>query len=226
LSEYIVRILGRLRPPLTVEYKDLELPSFFITVEKELVSAMPHSDIQLDADTARERLQDEISPLLVVLGAEVEKRTITLEITDIIYPTVGTATRDIACMVKVGEPPPTKDELLLKAQLARTDGIYRNLLELYIEAQVASNPRPAGAKMKERLKVRFNGYSSALASLELPENGFAFITDKQSQYKGDRHADYKMDEVPAEMDPSKRLEILTLLNDIIQRYKRYLLRTT
>src|SRR5204863_4178588 len=95
LSEYVIRILGRLRPPLTVEYQDIKLPSFSITVDKEIISAVPHPGLQFYVDEAQERLQDEISPLLLVLGSEVEKHTITLEISDILYPNGGTATRDI-----------------------------------------------------------------------------------------------------------------------------------
>lgn len=186
---------------------------------------MPHPDLQLNADEAQERLQDEISPLLFVLGAEVEKHTIALEITDILYPTVGTTTRDIACRFNLRDAPPTKDELLLKTQLTRTDATYRDLLELYIEAQETPNPRPAGAKMRVRLSKRFQGYDSALKQLGLPPDGFAFVWDNQSQYKGDRHADYDIGEIPAQMEPGKRLEILTLLKDFIQRYETYLLQS-
>jgi hypothetical protein len=120
-------------------------PSFSITVDKEIISAVPHPGLQFYADEAQEHLQVEISPLLLVLGAEVEKHTISLEVTDIIMPTVGTATRDIMCRANLRDASPTKDELLLKLQLASTDATYSDLLELYIEAQEASNPRPAGA---------------------------------------------------------------------------------
>ncbi len=226
MSEYIIRILGRLRPPLTVEYQDIELPSFTITVDKEIISAMPHPDLQFDADEAQERLQEEISPLLLVLGAKVEKHNIALEISDVLYPTVRTATRDVLCRANLRDAPPAKDELLLNAQWTKTDTTYRDLLELYIEAQEAPNPRPAGAKMKERLKVRFHGYLPALEQLGLQPDGFDFISKNQSQYKGDRHADFKIGEVPTQMEPSKRFEILTLLKDFILCYEKYLLKST
>lgn len=226
MAEYLIRILGRLQPPLIVEYQDLELPSFTVTIDKDIVSAVPHPNVQFDADVAQKHLQDEICPFLLVFEAEVENRPITLDVTDLIYHNHKTGIRTIPVSIALSRPQPTKDELDLKVQLIRTDATYRDLLELYIEAKAAPNPRPAGAKMKERLNKRFNGYPSAISSLELPENGFAFVTENQSQYKGDRHADYNIGEVPSQMEPSKRLEILTLLKDFIQRYERYLLKTT
>jgi hypothetical protein len=226
LSEYVIRILGRLRPPLTVEYQGLELPSFSITVDKEMVIAVPHPELRLDAGKAQKLLHHEISALLTLLEAEVENQPITFEVTDVIYHNFKTGIRSIPIRFVLSGPLPTNDELLLKLQLMRTDPTYRDLLELYNEAKAAPNPRPAGAKMKERLKVRFHTYDPALSQLDLPPDGFDFITKNQSQYKGDRHADYNIGDVPTQMEPSKRLEILTLLKDIIQRYEKYLLKTT
>ena len=186
---------------------------------------MPHPNLQFDADEAQERLQDEISSLLLVLGAEVENKAITFEMTDVIFHNFKRGIRSISASFAWSRQLPTKDEVLQKVQIVRIDTTYRDLLELYIEAQEAPNPRPAGAKMKERLNKKFLGYDSALQVLGLQPDGFDFITKNQSQYKGDRHANFKMGEVPAQMELSKRLEILTLLNDIIQRYEKYLLKS-
>jgi len=162
---------------------------------------------------------------LAVLEAEVVNQPITLEVTDVIYHSLKTGIRTIPTIAALSGPLPTKDEIHLKVQLMRADATYRDLIELCNEVKAAPNPRPAGAKMKERLKVRFQGYGSALLQLDLPQNGFDFISKNQSQYQGDRHADFKIGEILAKMEPSKRLEILTLLKDIFQRYEKYLLKS-
>src|SRR5713226_137971 len=166
LPQYVVRLIGRLSPPLTIDYADLteKLPSFSVTVEKETVKAEPHTDIQLEANEARKRLQDEISPLLTVFGF-VEGRAISLTVTDIIYPNLRTATRSIPATVALSKPPPAKLEVHQKIRWATTDPIYRDLLDFYTEAIAAPNPRPVGFKMIERLEKKFGSRPKACLAL-------------------------------------------------------------
>ena len=131
LSEYIVRIVGRLSPPLTTDYGEFteQLPSFSATIGKEKVSAVPHANIQLEAMVARERLQHEISPLLTVIGVA-EGRAISLVVTDVICPSFGTATRSIAARLVLRDAVPTIDEIHRKVHWATADPVYRDLLDL------------------------------------------------------------------------------------------------
>ena len=220
MPEYVARIIGRLNPPLTVVYKDFTepLPSFSVTVEKEKVNAVLHTNLQLEADAARERLQHEISPLLTVIGVE-EGRAIELEITNIIYPNFGTATPSIATRFVLREAVPDLEEIHQKVRWASVDPIYRDLLDLYTEAQAAPNPRPAGAKLVERLMVKFNGHPNALTRLGMSSDGFDLIKKKQFKYKGDRHADYKEGYVPTRLSHAERNEILAVLKQIIYEYE-------
>jgi hypothetical protein len=218
LSEYVVRLEGRLSPPLTIDCTDFteNLPSFSVTVEKEMVKAEPHTNIQLEANEARERLQDEISPLLTVFGF-IEGRAISLMVTDIIYPNFGTATRSIAARLVLREQPPTKDEVLLKAAWATADPIYRDLLDFYTEAQAAPNPRPIGLKMIERLEKKFGNRNNACSALGI--NDLKPIVAYQSKYQGDRHADYDLGDIPARLSQVERGEVLMLLKRIIDEYE-------
>ncbi len=219
MPQYVARLVGRLSPALTIDCTDLteNLPSFSVTVEKETVKAEPHLNIQLEASEARERFQHEISPLLTVLGF-VEGRAISLAVTDIIYPNMRTATLSIATRFVIGGSPPTKDEVLLRAAWATTDPIYRDLLDFYTEAVAAPNPRPVGSKMVERLKKKFGNRQKACSALGIQD--FKPIVANQSQYQGDRHADYDVGEVPARLSQAERGEILTLLKRIIDQYEK------
>jgi hypothetical protein len=220
LSEYVIRIIGRLMPPLTVEYKDLlELPSFSITVDKEMVNAVPQSDLQLHADEAKKRLQEEISPLLLVLGTEVEKRPIALEITDVAYPTFGIATRDIACRANLRDAPPTKDDIHLKFRWAASDPTYCDLLDYYSKAQGASNPRPFGYNMVERLEKRFGSRDNACKALDIKRQELIPIADERSEYQDDRHAKHDVGKTPSQLPIAKRNDMLVLLRRIIVKYE-------
>lgn len=219
MPNYVVRLEGRLSPPLTIDCTDFteKLPGFSVTVEKEMLKAEPHTNIQLEANEARERLQDEISPLLTVFGF-IEGRAISLTVTDIIYPNFGAATRSIATRFVLREQPPTKDEVLLKAAWATADPIYRDLLDFYTEAQAAPNPRPTGSKMVERLEKKFGNRDKACSELGIDD--LTLIVANQSQYQGDRHAKYDVGEVPARLSQAERGEILNLLKHIIDEYEK------
>jgi hypothetical protein len=221
MPEYIIRIEGKFNPHLAREHEDfaINLTSFVVTVEKETVTAIPHAYLQMeDRQAACELLQQEFSPLLTVLGSE-EGQAIELEITDVVYPALKTSSASIRIMATIGGSILTAQELLRKIHWASVDPIYRDLLDFYTEAQAAPNPRPAGAKLVERLKVKFNGYDNALTNLGMLSDGFNLIKREQSKYKGDRHADYKEGYVPARLSPTERNEILTVLKQIIHEYE-------
>ncbi len=228
MPEYIVRIEGKLSPPPSVKYENFteELPSFSINIEKEVVNAVPRSNISPEeTDVTLRCLQDEISPLLTVFGS-VEGRTITLEITNIVYPTLKRLSTQVWVTYTISGQIPTLMEMHQKIHWASVDPIYRDLLNFYTEALAAPNPRPTGTKMVERLKVKFKGYDNALTSLGMPENGFALIKQNQSKYQGDRHADYKVGYVPARLGSTERNEVLAVLKHIIHEYENRICATT
>lgn len=219
MSEYVVRIVGRLSPPLTTDYGEFteQLPSFSVIVEKEKVSAVPHANIQLEAMVARERLLHEISPLLTVIGGS-EGRAISLVVTDVIYPNFGTATRSIATRFVLREAVPTIDEMHRKVLCATADPIYRDLLDFYTEAQAAPNPRPVGYKIVERLEKKYGNRKKACSALDIHD--LKPIVANQSQYHGDRHAEYDVGDTPARISPDERGEVLALLKLIIDEYEK------
>src|SRR5712692_2035941 len=122
MSEYVVRIVGRLNPPLTTDYGEFteQLPSFSVTVEKEKVSAVPHANIQLEAMVARKQLQHEIYPILTVIGGE-EGRAISLVVTDVIYSNLRTATHSTATRLVLRKAVPSINEMHQKVHWATAD---------------------------------------------------------------------------------------------------------
>ncbi len=218
MPKYVVRIVGRLSPRLSIDYADFteKLPSFSVTIEKGTVKVVPHTNLQLEPSAAQKRLQHEILPLLTVLGT-LEGRAISLEVTDVIYIHVGQAVRRATGRMGLIEAPPTTDQIHLKVQWATVDSVYRDLLDFYTEAIAAPNPRPAGYKMVERLEKKFGNRKNACSALGI--NDLKPIVANQSLYQGDRHAEYNIGDIPARLSQVERSEVLKLLKHIICEYE-------
>ena len=221
MPEYVVRIDGVLSPSPTREYTAFifDSSSFSVTVEKEKVTASPHPNVQLDTTAAKEQLLNEITPLLKVLGAE-EGRAMAFEVTHIVLPARTLKTLSVMGRVhfKIAQQP--TDEIPQKVRWAMVDPIYRDLLDLYTEARTASNPRPAGFKLWERLETKFGNREKARTTLDISNSEIKRLFGDQSHYQGDRHAKYNVGDSPRPLSPTEREEFLTRLKKIVDKYEQ------
>lgn len=224
MTEYVMRIEGILSPAFTGEYRafKVDLPSFSVNVEKEGIVAYPHSTIQLEVAAAQEHLQSEITPILKVLGAQ-EGRTIKFEVTHTVLPdrTLKTLSIQARVSLKISPQLVATDELLQKVHRAMVDPIYCDILDLYMEAQMASNPRPAGFRLWERLGIKFGGERGAKVALGVSEGTCKSLFGDQSRYQGDRHAKYPEGTSPIPLSTIERDYFLAGLKKIIASYERH-----
>jgi len=222
LLEYITQIQGKLNPAPAIEYGLIteNLPGFSITIERERVVAIPHSKILAEEETvALEQLQQQISPILSVLGAQ-EGRTIMLEITDVNYPNLKRLSTAILVTYSISAHVPRREDIQRKIRIAVNDPVYRDLLDFYTEALAAANPRPVGFKMVERLEKKFGDRQKACAALGLVKHDLNLITADQSRFKGDRHADYGVGDIPVRLNQVERGKVFELLKRIMDKYEK------
>jgi hypothetical protein len=217
MPKYVLEMTGELYPKPGVLYKELnvELPSLSISIDEEKVIAIPKTGVQLMPDEAEEHLQREIVPVLAVIGNE-NSRDVTLRITSI---TPYDLTRpeciemDLRCssdfwtdaVIIRGSD---HTGIIQKIRWAAFDPIYRDLLDFATEAKAAPNPRPSGSKMVERLEVKYGKglkgsekRQAACAALGMRKSDLNPITANQSQFEGDRDAEYDVCIEPARLDP-------------------------
>lgn len=215
-----MRIEGKLNPAPTLSYDVLaeNLPSFSIKLDKEIVTAIPHTKVPVEEEAALlEQLQREISPLLTVLGS-FNGRAIAFEITDVKYPNLKRFATALLINYSISVPVPSVEEIQQKIHWASVDPIYCDLLDFYTEVLAVPNPRPVAYKMVERLEKKFGNRNKACSELGIQD--LKPIVADQSQYRGDRHAKYNERDVPARLNQGERLKILDLLKHIIENYEK------
>ena len=216
MAEYVEKVEGTFSPRLTRDYEKftLDFPSFSVSVEKEDVIAFPHSGVELQIQEARERLHQEILLLLSVLSFQ-EGQRITFLVTRVVHPTLKELVTTLLVSYTVSAPVLAEKEMRQRTSWVMTDSVYRDLLHFYTEAQNASNPRPAGFNMVERLTEKYGNRQEALKILRMTASEIRPIVADQNNYQGDRHANFPVGAFPAPLHVSERGTILRLLRRII-----------
>jgi len=128
--EYVVKLEGKFSPGLIRKYEDYttNLPSFSVAVEGETVIILPNPDIHLQIREARERLQQEISPLLSVMSFG-EGRNVSLEVTRVVHPTLKELSTSLMMMYVIDSSQITEKEMSQRISWAMADSVYCALLD-------------------------------------------------------------------------------------------------
>jgi len=205
----------------------VDLGSFAVTLDGDLVIAIPHARVREGVDAAQELLRDELTPLLAALASEVGRRA-QLAVTAVIrvdpaQPGRPIATRTVRAgtTMAIAGRPLDAEAIRRKFAWAQRDAIYRDLLELLHDARQEPNPRPIGFKIIERLNVKFGTGDAAVArELGMTKGDLVLVMRDQSSYEGDRHAQYAAGTTPSPLDPALRLQILAILERIVAEYER------
>lgn len=220
-TAHTVRLVGRLQPaPIeTRETITERLPSFSVIVQGATVTATPLPGVGLAPDVARQRLAEEMAPLLTAIGFT-EHQPTQMEVNRIDFPegAIGSASAAACALVmRAGARP--ADETKRRARWVAVDPTYRDLLKLHVEASRAPNPRPAAYKMVERLEQKFGGRKEALKALGLSQGQWKPIVADQSSYSEDRHAKYPVGMEPPPLDATTRAQVVAAIDQIVSAYE-------
>ncbi len=228
MNRVIVRVDAAIGPPFREPHTDLTFTGqvFEISVAGNRVTAQPLPGTAVDFDAATTILEREIAPYLAVLSAETGTPAELMGPTRYFVDTMD-ATREVKgdhvsstlTMPFSVEGPTWKADFARRVKWAQDDPIYRDLCDLLAAGQASPNPRPDACKMIERLEKKFDGRARALKALGLNDKDIRILVADQATFRGDRHADFPIGEVPARLDTETRRDIIKAAGLVRRRYE-------
>jgi hypothetical protein len=230
----VVAVHGLLRPRIdtTLLPARTQTSSFTIELSGAEVTARPLSYIELDPDTAVERLQDEVRPLLAAAGHLKQTPIALVDVNPHWVETGDPAQRlhrrpvgvaSVSAFIIAG--PTTTADVEQRVSWATQDALYAELLELLAVAQITSNPRGVAYVMVERIETALGAQKlrreTALAALGLREADVREIVADQSRFDEDRHGEHARGQRRPPIDSATRQRVRDEAARLVRAYEEH-----